>query len=78
MVRNRSEGDYIQIDRLGGEKIKDFFIDIKLPRKIGIQILIADGNHIMWIPGEVDRISEGYKVSNDTKILLMKLIDMED
>lgn len=81
VVRNRSEGDYIQIDRLGGrKKIKDFFIDIKLPRKDrDKQILIADGNHIMWIPGKADRISEGYKVSNDTKkILLMKLIDMED
>lgn len=79
-IRTRKEGDYIQINSFGGnKKIKDYFIDHKIPRKSrDSKPLIADGSHIMWIPGEGERMSEKYKVDEATKrILLIKLIDLE-
>jgi tRNA(Ile)-lysidine synthase len=81
VVRYRKEGDYIQINPSGGrKKLKDYFIDQKIPRRErDHKPLVADGSHIMWIPGDGDRISEKYKVDESTKtILLMKLIDTED
>lgn len=80
-IRTRKEGDYIQINSSGGsKKLKDYFIDRKIPKKLrDSQILIADGNHIMWIPDLGDRMSERYKVShNTTRVLVMKMLDMED
>ncbi|NLK29224.1 MAG: tRNA lysidine(34) synthetase TilS [Clostridiales bacterium] len=81
VVRNRREGDYIQINSKGGrKKLKDYFIDQKIPRmERDSQLLIADGSHIMWILGSNERISEKYKVDKDTKnVLLMNLINTED
>jgi tRNA(Ile)-lysidine synthase len=80
-IRNRREGDYIQINSLGGrKKLKDYFIDQKVPKPLrDSQILIADGSHIMWIPFEGERMSEKYKVGETTtKVLSMKLIDLEE
>jgi tRNA(Ile)-lysidine synthase len=80
-IRTRREGDYIQINGKGGhKKLKDYFIDRKIPKdQRDSQILITDGNHIMWIPGTGDRISEKYKVDEKTtKVLLMKMIDLEE
>jgi tRNA(Ile)-lysidine synthase len=81
VIRNRKEGDYIQINPLGGrKKIKDYFIDLKIPRRErSDRLLVADGSHIMWILGDGERISEKYKVNEKTKkILLMSLIDTEE
>jgi tRNA(Ile)-lysidine synthase len=80
-LRTRKEGDYIQINDLGGrKKIKDYFIDKKIPKKMrDSQILITDGSHVMWIPGVGERMSEKYKVDETTtKILLMKMFDLEE
>ncbi|MGB4661611.1 MAG: tRNA lysidine(34) synthetase TilS [Mobilitalea sp.] len=80
-IRTRKEGDYIQINDLGGrKKLKDYFIDHKIPsRERDNQILIADGSHIMWILGTGERMSEKYKVDETTtNILLMKMIPMEE
>lgn len=81
LIRNRKEGDYIQINCLGGRKrLKDYFIDQKIPREErNNRLLIADGNHIMWILGDGERISEKYKVEETTnRVLLIKLIDAEE
>ncbi|HWT26533.1 MAG TPA: tRNA lysidine(34) synthetase TilS [Mobilitalea sp.] len=81
VIRNRNEGDYIQINRFGGKKkLKDYFIDQKIPKDDRSKyLLIADGSHIIWVIGDKDRISEKYKVEETTnKILLMKLIDLEE
>lgn len=78
VIRYRNEGDYIQINRSGGnKKLKDYFIDRKIPKEERDRcMLVADGSHIMWLIGYGDRISEKYKVEDETKrILLMKLID---
>jgi tRNA(Ile)-lysidine synthase len=80
-IRSRREGDYLQINQLGGKKkLKDYFIDHKVPRQErDNRILIADGNHIMWILGDGERMSEKYKVEESTqKVLLMKFIDAEE
>lgn len=78
VIRYRNKGDYIQINRSGGnKKLKDYFIDRKIPKeeRDGC-MLVADGSHIMWLIGYGDRISEKYKVEDETKrILVMKLID---
>lgn len=73
-LRNRNEGDYIQIDDKGSrKKIKSLFIDNKVPREIRDKVpLLADGSHIMWVLG--GRMSEAYKVNENTKrILIVKL-----
>ncbi|NLP33827.1 MAG: tRNA lysidine(34) synthetase TilS [Clostridiales bacterium] len=81
IIRNRNEGDYIQINASGGrKKLKDYFIDQKIPRDERDNILlVTDGSHIMWILDNGSRMSEKYKVDENTKqILLIKLIDTED
>lgn len=80
VLRNRREGDYLCINSSGGvKKLKDYFIDSKIPKKLrDSQLLITDGSHVMWIPGAGNRMSEEYKVDENTqKVLLMKLINME-
>lgn len=70
LVRTRREGDYIQIDSAGSKKkIKSLFIDEKVPRQMRELLpLVADGSHIMWVVG--GRMSEAYKVDEDTKVIL--------
>ena len=80
-IRTRQEGDYIQINCSGGrKKLKDYFIDLKIPKEERSNILlVADGNHIMWILDDRDRMSEKYKVVKSTKkILSMSLLNVED
>jgi tRNA(Ile)-lysidine synthase len=79
-IRTRREGDYLQINEFGGrKKLKDYFIDHKIPQRTrDNQLLITDGSHVMWIPGAGERMSEKYKVdANTTKVLLIKMSDME-
>lgn len=80
MIRNRLEGDFLVINSHGGsKKLKDYFIDHKIPRdKRDHILLIADGSHIMWIM-EDNRMSEKYKVSESTKTILeMNIINAEE
>lgn len=69
-LRNRQKGDYIVIDDLGSrKKLKDYFIDEKVPREERDKILlVADGSHIVWIIGY--RISAYYKVTNSTSNII--------
>ncbi len=80
-LRTRRIGDFIQVNRIGGsKKLKDYFIDHKIPRDLrdGL-LLIADGSHVMWIYGVWDRMSEKYKVDENTKrVLSMKMLDLEE
>ena len=71
-LRTRKEGDYLQINSLGGrKKLKDYFIDQKLPKEQrDTVLLIADGSHIMWILGDGDRMSEKYKITEETDSIL--------
>ena len=53
-VRNKRDGDIIEILNLGGKKkIKDIFIDEKVPKQIrnNYPLLIDSKENILWIPG---------------------------
>lgn len=67
VVRTRQKGDYIVIDKDGAtKKLKKYFIDEKIPRRERDEVLlVADGNHILWVVGY--RISEDVKVTSSTK-----------
>ncbi len=74
-LRNRSKGDFLTINSDGGtKKLKNWFIDEKIPQNKRDAIpLLADGNHILWVCGY--RISEAYKVSKETKRVLVVALD---
>ncbi len=69
-LRTRRPGDYLQTDADGGhKKLNRFFIDEKIPLAERDRIcLLADGEHVMWAVGY--RISEAYKVTDDTRRVL--------
>lgn len=75
LIRNRQEGDFLQIDSKGSrKKIKSLFIDDKVPREErDLLPLLADESHIMWVVG--GRMSEAYKITQDTKLILEIRID---
>ena len=59
----------------GRQKLKAFFVNEKIPREERDRmLLIADGDHIVWIPGR--RMSRAYQVSSRTeKILEIKITE---
>ena len=69
-LRCRCDGDYMVIDRQGRRKLlRRLLIDEKVPREERDTLrLIADGSHIIWIPG--GRMSEAYKITSQTKKIL--------
>lgn len=53
-IRNRHEGDYIEIKGLNGKKkIKDIFINEKIPSSLrdNYPLLVDSKDKILWIPG---------------------------
>lgn len=69
-IRTRRPGDYITIHPDGrSQKLKSFFINEKIPQEERDKILlVADGNHILWIVGF--RTNPVYQVSENTKRVL--------
>lgn len=69
-ARYRRPGDYLVIDGNGRrQKLKAFFINEKVPAdERGRKLLIADGDHIIWIPGM--RMSRAYQTGEQTKRIL--------
>ena len=70
VLRFRKTGDYLVIHEQGGKKkLKDFFIDQKIPKEKRDQIpLLCEGQQVLWVCGY--RLSEAYKVQKDTKRVL--------
>ena len=70
VFRKRLEGDFLTIDEKGSrKKLKEYFIQEKIPAYKRDEIwILADDNHIMWVPGY--RISSFYKVSEKTERVL--------
>ena len=67
-IRNRKDGDYINL-KGGRKKLKDYFIDMKIPREERDKILLlAKGSQVIWIVGY--RINEEYKITKQTKTTL--------
>lgn len=69
VLRTRRPGDYLVLSGGIHKKLKDYFINCKVPREErDSRILLADGSHVIWVTGM--RISEGYKVTEQTKRIL--------
>jgi tRNA(Ile)-lysidine synthase len=66
-VRSRMDGDRIRPHGLGGEKkLKEFFIDQKVPQEIRSSIpLLTLGNRVVWIVGM--RTSDDFRARDDTR-----------
>ena len=74
-IRTRRPGDYITIHPDGRtQKLKSFFINEKVPQELRDQVLlVADGNHIIWIVGI--RVNCVYQISSNTKHVLEIHVD---
>lgn len=70
VVRYRRNGDYFISDKFNHrKKLKDYFIDNKIPRELRDKIpCIADGSRILWSIGY--RISDDMKITESTKRIL--------
>lgn len=79
LIRRWRKGDrFIPFGMKGSKLISDFLVDIKLNRfdKKNIFVMLSD-NEIIWIIGH--RISENYKVDNQTKkIYQVQLLESND
>ena len=70
ILRNFRPGDrFVPLGMTGHKKIKDFFIDLKIPvvARTLIPLLVSDDNPV-WIGGY--RIDDRYKVTSKTKRIL--------
>ncbi|MBR4059234.1 MAG: tRNA lysidine(34) synthetase TilS [Lachnospiraceae bacterium] len=69
-LRTREQGDFLVIRDDGARKsLQDYLVNEKVPKsERDKQLLIADGNHILWVIGK--RISAHYKVTEHTKRIL--------
>lgn len=78
ILRHRKDGDrFMPLGMMGNKKIKDLFIDLKIPKAQRDEIpLICFGNDISWVVGY--RVSEKFKVSKDTKNILQIRIGREE
>ncbi len=70
-IRNRKDGDrFTPLGMSGTKKLKDFFIDEKIPRDKRDSIpIIQDNERIIWVIGY--RISEEHKISSSTTRVLV-------
>ncbi len=68
-IRTRISGDKIYLKGIGTKKLKDFFIDIKLPREQRNQVpIVAVGNEVIWIVGY--KVNEKFTADKNTKKIL--------
>ena len=70
ILRTRQQGDYLTVDAaMHTKSVKQYMINEKIPKMQRDRMyLLADGEHILWIPGY--RISQGYKVDESTERIL--------
>jgi len=73
-LRNRRPGDRVTPLGTGGtQKLKDYFIDCRIPLSLRSRIpLLVDNRSILWIGG--GRVSEGVRVTDRTRRVLMAQI----
>ena len=75
-IRNKRNGDwFVPKGMKGSKKLKDYFIDSKIPRAKREKIpLLALGKEIIWVVGY--RTNENYICKDTTKnILMIEVID---
>lgn len=79
VVRNRLSGDtMIPCGMKGSKKIKDIFIDLKIPmEERDSKLIVTDDNNILWVEGF--RIHNSFKVSSSTnKILNITMEELDE
>lgn len=69
-IRNRVDGDRFRpLGMRGSKKLKDFFIDEKVPRYLRDSIpLVLDEQNIVWVVGY--QIGDDYKITGDTQTII--------
>jgi tRNA(Ile)-lysidine synthase len=69
-VRNRRDGDYIYPSGMSGKKkLKDYFIDKKVPREErDTKALLVLGSEVLWIPNLRD--TKNYKIDENTENII--------
>ena len=77
ILRCRQEGDYLTIRGADGglhhKKLKDYMVTEKIPAQERDRVpVLAEDSHVLWLVGY--RISEYYKVREDTKRILQVTI----
>ncbi len=74
VVRNRRPGDRFKpLGCIGFKKLKDFFIDEKIPKRKRNQIPIVEaGGNIIWVGGM--RIDDRFKVTEETTRILVLVV----
>lgn len=71
-VRNKKDGDYIEVLNLNGKKkVKDIFIDEKIEKekRISYPFVVDSNDNILWIPGLKKSKYDGLKSKNYDIIL---------
>ena len=75
VLRRRLKGDRFRpLGMNGSKKIKDFFIDLKIPREKRDKIpLLVNGERIVWVVGYC--LDDHFKITKDTrKVLKIKVL----
>lgn len=75
-VRRRKHGDRFQpLGMVGTKKLKDFFIDRKVPNQVRDRVpIVVSGDNIIWVAGY--QIDDRYKVTPSTReVLHLKICD---
>jgi tRNA(Ile)-lysidine synthase len=77
-VRRRKPGDRLKpLGMKGTKKVKDIFIDRKIPKEIRDTLpIVCSGEDIIWLPGIT--INEDYKADSDTKCFLKLEMVMDE
>ncbi len=75
LVRPRQAGDrFYPLGAPGSKKLKDYFIDIKIPREERDAVpLVVAGETIVWVAGH--QVSELCRITDDTKEALVLQLD---
>mgnify|MGYP006285757993 FL=1 len=78
-VRNRKQGDkFIPLGMEGHKKVKDFFIDSKVPdyKRDEIPLLFDNNNRLIWICGY--RMDDRFKLEEDSKKTILVKYQKEE
>jgi len=77
-IRVRMPGDVFHpYNSSGKKKLKEFFIDQKIPKNIRGNIpLLADGKNIIWVVGY--RTADNYKIDDSTETILYVNITLHE
>lgn len=75
MIRNFRPGDrFVPLGMSGHKKLKDFFIDLKIPSEVRARIpILTERDMPIWVCGF--RIDDRFKVSSKTKKVLKVTFD---